>query len=240
MEFWNMISRTKIATIVGLSVALVGASVALAQKDSKEPKGAKLNEKAPAFTLKDTKGVEHRLADHAGKIVVLEWFNPDCPYCRGVYENGIVAKTIKDLKAIDPNVVYMAVNSTAMGMGGPVSAEDVSKQSEDFIKKNKLEIPVLIDHDGTVGRLYGARTTPHMFVIDAEGKLRYEGAFTDDSSTKKAEYMNYVVNAVKQVHAKETVSPESTKSWGCSVKYAKKDRADSKDKRPDKGGKKKD
>jgi len=204
--------------VLGLTLAFTGLSATLATPgDDHNHKHAKVDEAAPAFSLKDTKGTEHTLASLSGKTVVIEWFNPDCPYCMGVYKNGIVADTIKQLKEIDPSIVYMAINSTANK-----PADEVKAQSDAFLTEHKVEIPVLMDYAGDVGHAYDARTTPHMFVIDGKGVLRYQGAYTDDSSFKKADYANYVVNAVRQIKNGETVSPNYNKPWGCSVKYAKK------------------
>jgi peroxiredoxin len=214
-----MKSRTKLVTALGLSLALMGGAAAFAdkeQKDTKETKKAtaKVGEAAPAFTLKDTKGTEHKLSDYAGKTVIIEWFNPDCPFCEGVYKKGIVKKTIDEAKAVDPNVVYIAVNSTANK-----PEDEVVATSDKFLSDQKMtSIPVLMDYSGTTGRAYGAKTTPHMFIIDGKGTLVYAGALTEKFD--KEDSTNYVINAVKQMNAGETVTPSTTKSWGCSVKYA--------------------
>jgi peroxiredoxin len=211
-----MNARTKMMSVLGLSLAVLGAAAWAGDDKGKEAKGAKVGEAAPAFTLKDTKGQTHNLSDFAGKIVVIEWFNNDCPYCVGVYEKGVVKKTLDQLKEIDAGIVYLAINSTA---NKPM--EDVVLGSDEFLAKNNINIPMLMDYDGKTGHAYGAKTTPHMFVIDDKGVLRYQGAFTDDSSAKKADATNYVITAVQQIKAGETVSPDYVKSWGCSVKYAK-------------------
>jgi peroxiredoxin len=215
-----MIARSKMISVLGLSLALLGAS-AWADKEAKTT--AKVNEPAPAFTLKDTKGVDHKLSDYAGKIVVLEWFNPDCPFCEGVYKNGVVKKTIDEIKKIDSNVVYLAINSTAQNK----TKEEVIASSDKFLNDQKMtSVPVLVDFEGTTGHAYGAKTTPHMFVIDTKGVLRYAGAITDDKSFKKTDATNYVINAVRQIKNGETVSPDNTQSWGCGVKYANKTEGD--------------
>jgi peroxiredoxin len=199
-------------SILGLSLALVGSGAAFAQKDTKKA-AAKVGEAAPAFTLKDTKGTEHKLSEYAGKTVILEWFNPDCPFCEGVYKKGLVKKTIDDCKAIDPNIVYIAVNSTANK-----PEDEVVAISDKFLTEQKMtSIPVLMDYSGATGHAYGAKTTPHMFIIDGKGTLVYAGALTEKFD--KEDSTNYVVNAVKQMKAGETVAPSTTKSWGCSVKY---------------------
>jgi alkyl hydroperoxide reductase subunit AhpC len=118
-----------------------------------------------------------------------------------------------DLKAIDSNVMVVYINSSA------ARPESLSATAG-YLKEHKIEVPALLDTEGKVGMMYGARTTPHCYVIDSKGVLRYQGAIDDAKGGKKGE-MNYVVNAVKQIKAGETVSPDTTKPYGCSVKYKK-------------------
>lgn len=178
------------------------------KKTEKAAAKAEIGKPAPAFTLTTTDGKQWSLADAAGKIVVLEWCNPNCPVCRKLVSNGAVAKTVADCGT---DVVYVMINSSA---ADPASLEATAA----YLKDNKLTTPGLLDKDGAVGKLYGARTTPHCFVIDAKGVLRYQGAI-DDNADGKGGKMNYVANAVKQIKGNETVSPETTKPYGCSVKY---------------------
>jgi peroxiredoxin len=225
---------THLIATLGLSAALVGTSAALAApKDKKNAtpatpttpdggdkaaapkagdeakKTAKVGEAAPAFTLKDTAGKEVKLSDFAGKIVVLEWMNPQCPVCKGKVEDGSVGKMMTQAKAADKDVVFLFINSTAATANKPA-------ESADYLSSNKITAPALIDGDGTVGHLYNARTTPHCFVIDSKGILAYDGAIDDKGST------NYVVNAVKALKEGKAVTPATTNPYGCSVKYAKK------------------
>ncbi|MHC4990685.1 MAG: redoxin family protein [Planctomycetota bacterium] len=193
------------------ALAVVSAVAVAAPQESKSK--AQIGEAAPAFTLKDTAGKAHTLSDFKGKTVVMQWINPDCPVCRRVMSKGQVADMIKELKAIDNDVVFLAVNSTHY--------MEASKSAA-YFKSHKITAPALIDQDGTVGRAYGARTTPHVFVIDGKGILRYQGAFDDDArGSKGKDANNFVVNAVRQISAGETVSPDSTRPYGCSVKYKK-------------------
>jgi peroxiredoxin len=212
-----MKARAKLFTALGLGLAILGTAAMAPVQDTAVKAAAKVGEKAPAWTAKDTAGKEHKLADFAGKIVVMEWFNPGCPYCVNVYKGGVVADTISQLKALDSNIVYIAVNSTANKPEAEVRTE-----SDEFLKQHKVDVPVLMDYDGKIGHSYDARTTPHMFIIDDKGVLRYHGAFTDDPKGQNKQATNYVVNAVKQIKANETVEPSFVKSWGCSVKYADK------------------
>jgi len=182
--------------------------------ESAAPANATVGQPAPAFALKDHAGTAYALADYKGKIVILQWINPDCPVCRRVASTGLVSTMRTNLAALTDNLVYLTVNSTNY-MEPEVGAA--------YLKSHKIDAPVLIDKDGTVGHLYHARTTPHMFVIDAEGVLRYDGAFDDDQRGNKGDKAtNYVVNAVRQIVNGEDVKPDSTRSYGCSVKYASK------------------
>lgn len=206
----------KLIATCGL-VAAVTAGVAYAspaqdKKDAAPAKKAEMTAKvgapAPAFTLKDTAGKDVSLADFAGKIVVLEWMNPDCPVCREKMEDGSVSKMMADSKAIDPNVVFLFINSTHYMADKPGT-------SGDYLAKNKVTATALVDGDGAVGKAYGAKTTPHCYVIAADGTLAYDGAIDDKGST------NYVVSAVKALKEGKAVSPATTKAYGCSVKYKK-------------------
>jgi peroxiredoxin len=175
------------------------------------PAAPKIGDAAPDFTLKDTEGKEHKLSDltAAGKIVVLEWFNPECPVSRGFHESStIMADTAKEFK--DKNVVWLAINSGAAGKEGS-GVERNAQARTDW----KIEYPVLLDEPGTVGRAYGAKTTPHMFIIGADGKLAYKGDIADRSTPPT----NYVEQALTQIIAKETVTTPETKSNGCGIKY---------------------
>ncbi len=176
-----------------------------AEKRAEKGAKAEIGKAAPDFTLTTTDGKQWSLKDAAGKIVVLEWCNPECPVCKGCMTNGTIAKTIADCGS---DVVYVFINSSA---SRPASLDATGK----YLADNKITAPGLLDKDGAVGKLYGARTTPHCFVIDSKGVLRYEGAIDDNKEGK----MNYVVNAVKQIKANETVSPEKTQPYGCGVKY---------------------
>lgn len=195
-------------------VAMLGLGTMATAQDTADVVKAKVGEKAPAFTLTDAKGKEHKLADYKDKIVVMQWINSDCPVCKRVVSSGLVAEMQTELKKInEKDIVYIAINSTHY-QGKDVGAE--------YFKKHELKAnAILNDMDGKVGKMYGAKTTPHMFVIDKEGVLRYEGAFDNDQRGRNENRTNYVVNAVRAIEAGETVAPERTKAYGCSVKYAR-------------------
>lgn len=176
---------------------------------------AKVGEKAPEFSLKDTEGKTHKLSDFTkqGKTVVLEWFNPECPFIKLHHEKQTtMADLNKSFK--DKNVVILSINST--NSGNPNFGKDAAA------KKNwKIDWPILIDADGKVGHLYGAKTTPHMFVIDKDGKLRYAGAMDNDrdNSKKGKDKENYVRAALDSILAGKPVAQAETAPYGCSVKY---------------------
>ncbi|MBX3373590.1 MAG: redoxin domain-containing protein [Phycisphaeraceae bacterium] len=198
--------------LVALAAAAIGAN---AQNTGATKATAKIGQAAPAWTMVDTNGKSHSLADFKGKVVVMEWYNPGCPYVRNIYENRRVHAMISEMKKMGDNYVYLLVNSTAN-----ISRDDMVKQSTEYLRKAELDMPILVDYDGKVGRSFDARTTPHMFVIDETGVLRYHGAFSDDNTGKKADATLYVLNALRQMKAGESVSPDYVRPWGCSVKYA--------------------
>jgi len=169
---------------------------------------------APAFTLTDLSGKEHALADYRGKTVVLEWFNPGCPYVNDVHEaGGVLEKT--PAERMGKGVVWLAINSGAPGkQGHGLEVNRAAKQ------KWSLDYPILLDEDGTVGRAYGAVTTPHLYVIDGEGVLRYEGAVDNHPMREKSgDHKPYAAMAIDDLLAGRAVGVPRTRPYGCSVKY---------------------
>jgi peroxiredoxin len=164
---------------------------------------------APDFESADETGKVHRLADYRGKGVVLEWTNPDCPYVQRHYEADTMEKLATALGAKD--VVWLAVNSTRTNE----PADSAKWKSEQGFGYATLQ-----DRDGALGRRYGARTTPHMYVIDAQGVLQYNGAIDDDPRGTKATPVNYVQGAVSAVLASARPDPSATEPYGCGVKYS--------------------
>lgn len=179
-------------------------------------KVAAVGSMAPDFELKDTDGKTHKLSDltKQGKIVVLEWFNPECPYVQKHYTGS--SKTFNEMnKAFaGKNVVMLAINSNKAGAPGS-GVERNAKAKKDW----GIEYPILIDEAGTVGKSYGAKNTPAMFVIAADGTLAYSGAIDDDDSPKGPGKTNYVTKAVDELLAKKPVTTKETKAYGCNVKY---------------------
>ncbi len=186
------------------------------KKAEKVDAKAKVGEAAPKFTLTSTEGKEVKLEDFKGKIVVLEWFNPECPFVKKHHElNNTMVETAEKYK--DKDVVWLAINSGAEGKQG--AGKDVNEQAR---KDWKLTYPVLLDESGTVGKAYGAKTTPHMFVINKDGVLVYAGAIDDNTDPKTVGKTNYVANAIDATLKGETVKESETRSYGCNVKYATK------------------
>lgn len=166
---------------------------------------------APDFSLPDLQGKVHKLADYRGRVVVLEWINPNCPFSRRHAEEG----TMTRLAAKHGDVVWLAVNSTANKHGDYLPPQ----QHATYDKEHGINYPVLYDTDGKVGQAFGARTTPHMFVIDEQGKVVYRGAIDDDSYGRAKERRNYVDAALGAHETGKPVDPASTTPYGCSVKY---------------------
>ena len=179
------------------------------------PAGAvvSVGDAAPAFTLTDANGKSHSLSDYRGKTVVLEWINPNCPFSN----RQAVEKAMTSTAGKHPQVVWLAINSTRKGHSDYLEPAQHLAWNE----KNGIAYPILYDSSGATGQAYGARTTPHMFVVDPAGKVIYAGAIDDDPSGKKArtERANYVDAALTAQAAGTAVATASTKPYGCSVKY---------------------
>jgi peroxiredoxin len=173
-----------------------------------------VGETAPGFTLKGVDGKTYSLADYKGKVVVLEWVNPNCPFSnRHAKEH-----TMSELAKQHGEVVWLGINSTS-----PKST-DFMKPAEQaaYDRKNGVNYPVLYDESGQVGHAYEARTTPHMFIIGADGKIAYNGAIDDDPPGRKAkaDRMSYVGQGLNAEKGGKSPDPATTKPYGCSVKYA--------------------
>ncbi|MFT5680408.1 MAG: peroxiredoxin [Myxococcota bacterium] len=169
---------------------------------------------APDFALLSVDGAEVKLSDYAGKTVVLEWFNPGCPFVKDVHGTGKMGEIAGEW--VSDEVVWVAINSGAPGKQGT----GLEKNQEARTEWN-LSYPVLLDESGTVGQKYGAKTTPHMYVVAPDGNLAYAGAFSNapmgrvDGDVE----VNYVAAALGDLAAGRAVGTSSAKPWGCSVKY---------------------
>ena len=172
---------------------------------------AKVGSAAPEFTLRDHEGEEHSLASYRGRVVVLEWINPNCPFSRRHAEEGTMTRLAK----ANSEAVWLAVNSTAQGHRDFLPAA----QHASYNDKHGITYPVLYDPAGKVGHAYDARTTPHMVVIDEQGRIVYDGAIDDDPYGRKGQRTNYVEAALKAHAAGQAPDPAATQPYGCTVKY---------------------
>ncbi len=171
---------------------------------------------APDFTLTDINGQKKSLADFKGKYVVLEWINHGCPFVKKHYGSGNMQKLQKDYTGKD--VVWLSICSSANGKEGHMTAAEWQKAA----KKHGAASAILLDGEGIVGKQYGAKTTPHMYIINPEGELIYQGAIDDTPSTDTADVAtakNYVRAALDESMAGKPVTTPSTKPYGCGVKY---------------------
>lgn len=182
-------------------------------RQKRDVQGESSGRRAPAFELSSFDGKTVSLSDYRDKIVVLEWFNFECPLSRYHYETkNTMVELAKKYKG--KNVVWLAVNSTNHTTPGP---------NKTFAERHKLPYLILDDRSGKVGRAYGAETTPHMYIINPRGRIVYEGAIDDSPMGRKKEgVVNYVDNALAELTADKAVSTAKTKPYGCTVKYAKK------------------
>lgn len=204
--------------LMGLSLlgaaALAAGSLVLAPQAGA---AARAGDAAPAFTAQDSNGKTVSLADFAGKTVVLEWTNHDCPFVKKHYGAGNMQALQKEAAA--QNVVWLSVISSAPGKQGHV---DGARANELSTTRNAAPSHVLLDPAGTVGQAYGARTTPHMYVISGDGKIAYQGAIDDKPTANPADIAgakNYVRDALAAVRAGRQPAVTTTAAYGCSVKY---------------------
>ncbi len=188
---------------------LVAAGTAVAAPQVGQP--------APEFTLTDSNGQSHNLSDFKGKFVVLEWLNHGCPFVKKHYDGGNMQGLQKEYTGKD--VVWLSIVSSAPGKQGHMSPEETNKTKEE---KGSAATAILIDEDGTVGKLYDAKVTPELYIINPEGTLVYMGAIDDKKSVDAADVAgakNYVKQALDQAMSGQPVSEATTTAYGCSVKY---------------------
>lgn len=177
----------------------------------------KIGEAAPDFSVEDINGEAVNLADLKGKYVVLEWNNNKCPFVKKHYDTGNMQKLQKEVTGDD--VVWITVVSSAPGKQGFVTAEEAKE-----IVKTRDAAPthVVLDPEGTLGKAYDAKTTPHMFVINKDGNLAYAGAIDDNDSMRRSTVetaSNYVRLALASLKKGEQPETQQTQPYGCSVKY---------------------
>jgi len=187
-----------------------------AQNTSKT--SASIGQPAPYFTLQGGDGKQHSLADYKGKFVVLEWTNPQCPFVHKFYDSGTMQKLQKSETA--KGVVWLRINSSAAGHEGYQTVSDLASYEKDH---NVAASESLLDPTGAIGHTYGARTTPHMFVINPKGILIYAGGIDNQPSTDASDIpsaTNYVTTALDEAMAGKPVTTPTAPPYGCSVKYA--------------------
>jgi hypothetical protein len=172
---------------------------------------------APDFVLKDAAGKTVKLSDYRGKVVVLEWTNPGCPFVRKHYDSGNMAVTQQD--AVAKGAVWLSINSTGKGSYDYLEpAKLVAWQKERKVQPTAT----LMDEEGVAGKAYGARTTPHMYIVDPQGRLAYVGGIDSIPSANPADIpkaVNYVRQAIAETSAGKPVSAATTRPYGCSIKY---------------------
>ncbi|MBP6502997.1 MAG: thioredoxin family protein [Rhodoferax sp.] len=192
------------ATMLGLSATAVRATPSVGQP-------------APAFSLTDTAGKTVQLADFRGRHVVLEWVNPGCPYVRKHYSSANMQGTQKDVTA--QGVVWLAINSTENASTDYLAPAQMGRWMQ---SQQATATHTLMDEDGTVGKAYGARTTPHMYIVDPAGKLIYAGGIDSVPSSRVDDIktaVNYVKQGVREALAGQPIRAATTRPYGCSIKY---------------------
>jgi peroxiredoxin len=200
-----------------LAAALLSA-VALWSLPAPAAAVAVVGQPAPAFTATDVGGRQVSLADFKGRHVVLEWVNPGCPDVRKHYGARNMQATQQSAVGAG-GVAWLAVNSTTPDHGDYLSPPQMARWMQE---QGGAPTATLMDEDGSVGRAYGARTTPHLFVVDPRGTLVYAGAIDDRPSANPADIAsatNHVKTALAQSRAGQPVNPATTRAYGCSVKY---------------------
>lgn len=195
-------------------VSLIAAAAVIGPAAAQQTTGAA----AGNFRLIDAKGKPVALSDFRGRTVVLEWNNPGCPYVQKHYDSGNMQRT--QAAARRDGAVWLTVNSGAPGKQGYMTGAE----AQAFLAKAKAQpTAYLLDPEGKVGRGYAAKTTPHLYVIDGRGVLRYQGGIDDKPTADKADIAgarNHVLAALSEMKAGKPVSVAETRPYGCSIKYA--------------------
>ncbi len=203
--------RTVSVVTVLLLVTVCAVTGALARST------ASVGAPAPAFTLPDAAGKTHSLSEFRGKYVVLEWVNFGCPFVRKHYDSGNMQGLQKEYR--EKGVVWLSVCSSAPGKQGYFEGKELTER---IAEEKSHATAYLVDKEGTVGQEYGAKTTPHMFIISPEGTLIYEGGIDDKPSTDREDIktaVNYVREALNAAMNGRPVKVTTSRSYGCSVKY---------------------
>lgn len=181
---------------------------------------AKVGETAPNFSLINQDNKKISLEEFRGKKVVLEWTNHECPFVKRHYETGNMQKLQKEL--VEENVIWLSIVSSAKGKQGYIDQDQAKKLT---LTRDAYPNHVLLDEDGSVGKKFAAKTTPHMYVIDEDGVLKYQGAIDNLGtmgalfSTDLSQGVNFVREAIKSLNADTEIKSSNTRPYGCSIKY---------------------
>lgn len=197
------------ASVVAAALLVIG----FAGFSSVPPPGVEIGKPVPDFSLTGIDGKTYNLAQYKGEVVVLEWSNPNCPFVQRVYRESIMQDVQKKYKG---KVVWLTINSTNPDHRDHETAKALEDKYNEW---GASYTAYLLDPDGTVGRMYDAKTTPHMFVINKQGTLVYEGAIDNDPRGNKSEKTNYVDQALTELFGGKNIAVATTRSYGCSVKY---------------------
>jgi peroxiredoxin len=199
------ITRINKSLLTFVASAVLAASQALA--------AGTVGQAAPDFTLKGIDGKSYSLSAYRGKVVVLEWINPNCPFSARQAKDGIMTGLVKK----HGDVVWLSINSTNPEHGNSLTPADHLAWNKQY----GIQYPVLLDPTGKVGHSYDAKTTPHMFIIDPQGKIAYNGAIDDDPPGRKdkASRLNYVNAGLVAEKGRKNPDPATTNPYGCSIKY---------------------
>jgi hypothetical protein len=213
------INRRNLSLAAGMAAAVALTAGALIASTARADSGLLVGRRAPDFTATDSNGDPVSLSDFAGRTVVLEWTNEGCPFVRKHYAQppGNIQGLQADADA--DGTVWLTVISSAPGKQGHVDGPTANQWTEEH---GARPAHVLLDPDGTLGRLYQAKTTPHMFIIGPKGQVAYQGAIDSVASANVADIAsatNYVREALTSLSAAEPIGVSSTKPYGCSVKY---------------------
>lgn len=198
-----------LALTLGLSFGLAAGSASAA---------VEIGKTAPDYGFTDITGESHSIAGFNGKTVVLEWHNPGCPFVQKFYNAGEMQRVQAEAQK-DSDVVWITVNSSAEGKQGYLTKEDAAKL---IAEQKAVPTAYVLDYNGEFGKLYGAKTTPHMYVIDKDGNLAYQGAIDSIKSADSddiAKAKNYVMAALAALKKGEKPATTSTEAYGCGVKY---------------------
>jgi cytochrome oxidase Cu insertion factor (SCO1/SenC/PrrC family) len=197
-----------------LALAFASLMVAASAANARDPD---IGKPAPDFAGTDTRGAAVRLSDFRGKTVVLEWSNHECPYVRKHYGSGNMQKTQAAARAM--GVVWLTIISSAPGEQGYVQAAEADRLT---VERNAKPSAVLLDPAGKIGRLYGARNTPHMFIVGKDGTLLYKGGIDSIRTSRVADIArakNYVTAALGEIAAGKPITDADTTPYGCTIHY---------------------